>query len=95
MRPTKSPPTYTFLDGVLRMTTWQSQAQGVRVRPRGAELTLGQGELADELRSLGIQRPILSISVGNMRARFGSAQVIEPAKRASSEEESGEPAKNL
>lgn len=95
MRQTKSPPTYTFGDGVLRMTTWRSQAHGVRMRPRGAELTLGQGELAEELRGLGLGRPILSISVANMRARFGSARVIGRPESASSEEESGEPAKNL
>lgn len=95
MRQTKSPPTYTFLDGVLRMTSWRSQAHGVRVRPRGAELTLGQGELADELRTLGFGRPMLSISIANMRARFSSAQVIESPESATSEEESGEPAKNL
>lgn len=94
MRSTKSPPTYTFLDGVLRMTTWQSRNQGVRFRPRGAQLTLGQGELAEELRSLGLGRPILSISVTKMQARFGPAQVIDRTS-ASSEEESGEPAKNL
>ena len=91
-----APPTYTFLEGVLRMTTWESRARGVRARVRGVALALGEGELVDELRSLGLpKRAVLSISVSDMRARFGAAQVVDSAASASSEEESGEPAKNL
>jgi hypothetical protein len=91
-----APPTYTFLDGVLRMTAWESNARGVRARLRGVDLKLGEGELADELRSLGLPgRAFLSISVSQMRARFGSAQVIDLAAGGSSEEETGAPAKNV
>jgi hypothetical protein len=94
--PGSAPPTYTFLDGVLRMTPWESRPRGVRARLRGVALTLGEGELADELRSLGLpKRALLSVSVSEMRARFGPPQPIERRASASSEEESEEPAKNL
>jgi acetoacetate decarboxylase len=86
---TKAPPTYTLLDGVLRLTPWESNSRGVRARPRGAELTLGEGPIAEELRSLGLPtRPVLSMSVADMRARFGSPQVL--GTRVSGEKESEE-----
>jgi acetoacetate decarboxylase len=75
---TKTPPTYTLMDGVLRVTPWESRARGIRARPRGAELRLGEGLIADELRSLGLPaKPVLSISAADMRASFGAPQVIE------------------
>jgi hypothetical protein len=84
----KAPPTYTFLDGVLRMTAWESRARGVRARIRGVDLELGEGAIADDLRSLGLPgRAVLSISVSQMRARFGPARVISAPMDGSSEQE--------
>jgi Acetoacetate decarboxylase (ADC) len=84
----KAPPTYTYLDGVLRRTEWESSPRGARGWLRGAELTLGEGVIADELRSLGLpKKALLSSRVGNMRSRFFAPQVIatasasEPAAR--------------
>lgn len=72
------PPTYTLLDGVLRMTPWESHPKGTRARPGGVTLELGQGQIADDLRSIGLpKRALLAISVDQMRARFGSPQVID------------------
>jgi hypothetical protein len=84
------PPTYTLLDGVLRLTPWTSNPQGVRGRPGGVEVELGEGAIADDLRAIGLpKKALLAISVEQMRARFGSAQVIERnATGGSSEKES-------
>ena len=73
-----APPTYTLLDGELRVTTWESGARRVRARIGGSPPVLGEGVIADELRALGLpKKPTLSITVADMRASFGPAQVIE------------------
>ena len=73
-----APPTYTLMDGVLRLTPWQSSPRGTRVRPRGVEMTLGTGAIAEDLRALGLpKKALLSLHVPEMRATFGSATVIE------------------
>ena len=78
----KAPPTYTYLDGVLRITEWESSPRGIRGRPRGAELTLGEGEIADELRSLGLRKKALLTSrVREMRSRFFAPRVIASTDR--------------
>jgi len=72
------PPTYTLLDGVLRVTSWASRPRGLRARPGGVQLELGEGAIADDLRSIGLpKRALLAISVAEMRASFGSARVVE------------------
>ena len=82
-----APVTYTLLDGVLRMTPWESRPRGIRGRPGGVDLTLGEGEMADELRSLGLpKRALLGLSVSEMRARFQAPRVIERASGSSEEE---------
>lgn len=73
-----APPTYTLMDGVLRLTPWQSSPRGTRGRPRGVEMALGTGAIAEDLRSLGLpKKALLSLHVPEMRATFGSATVIE------------------
>ena len=72
-----APPTYTILDGTVRMTPWETRSKDVKGRPGGVRLTLGTGALADELRSLGLpKRALLSMRVGHLRARFFAAQPI-------------------
>jgi Acetoacetate decarboxylase (ADC) len=82
-----APPTYTLLDGVLRRTAWESRSRGVRARPGGVALELGDHPIAAELRSLGLpKRALLAISMREMRARFSSAEVIERTGASGSSE---------
>ncbi len=75
--PLPAPPTYTCLDGTLRVTRWRTGAWA-RGRPRGAELELGDHEMAEELRSLGLpRRAMFSTAVPRLRARFGPARVVQ------------------
>jgi acetoacetate decarboxylase len=86
------PPTYTLLDGVLRMTPWESHPRRTWARPGGVSLELGEGPIADDLRSIGLpKRALLAISVGEMRARFGSPQVIERHEESGSSEKESQP----
>ncbi len=75
--PSSAPPTYTYLDGVLRRTDWEMP--GVRIRGRfgGARLALGTHPLSDELRALGLPKTaMMSQSIPKMRARFGPAREV-------------------
>ena len=79
-----TPPTYTTLDDTLRLTRWESRPDRVRSRLGGVHLTLGSGEIADELRSLGLpKRAMFSARMDGWRARFSAAEVIRtvPAGR--------------
>ena len=81
-----APPTYTLLDGILRMTPWQSSPRGTRARPRGADIALRSGTIADDLRSLGLpKKALLSLHVPEMRATFGAATVIDIPQRVASQ----------
>lgn len=81
-----APPTYTLLDGVLRVTTWESSPRGMRGRPRGVDITLGTGPIADDLRGLGLpKKALLSLHVPEMRATFGAPSVIEIPQRVASQ----------
>lgn len=76
-------PTYTYLDGVLRRTPWETFPEGTRGRPGGASLELGTHPIADELRSLGLpKRALLSTSVARVRARFGASEIVTRARAA-------------
>jgi len=91
-----APPTYTLLDGTLRLTRWESHPKVVRSRLGGADITLGEGPIADELRSLGLPRgPLFSAHIGRWSARFSEAEIVKPgAPGVSSEKESGRAAQN-
>ncbi|WP_433202064.1 acetoacetate decarboxylase family protein [Nocardia sp. CA-107356] len=54
---------YSHIDGVTRCTQWQMEPSGMRARPGGAELSLGDHAWADELRSLGLPKRALMASV--------------------------------
>ena len=78
-----TPPTYTMLDGVLRLTRWESNPGRVRSRPAGVDLTIGTGPIADELRSLGLpKRALFSARMDRWRARFSAAEVVRPEPAA-------------
>ncbi|MEX2458053.1 MAG: acetoacetate decarboxylase family protein [Actinomycetota bacterium] len=73
--PRQSPPTYTFLDGVLRRTEWEVATRSYAARRGSVEL--GSGEIADELRSLGLpKKPVLVLSQPDFRVRFGPSQIL-------------------
>jgi len=63
--------TYSYIDGVLHRTTFVSGASGVGIRMGGAELTLGDHPIAQDLRQLGLpKRPMLCVSMDHMHGRF-------------------------
>lgn len=83
-----APPTYTLMDGVLRLTPWNSSPRGMRGRPRGVDITLGSGPIADDLRSVGLpKKALLSLHVPEMRATFGAATDLGSPASGSDEEE--------
>jgi len=71
---------YSFADGVVRRTPWLTRSSGVRGRPGGAVVVLGDGHpMADELRSIGLpRRAVMASTVARMQATFGEAEVIGP-----------------
>ncbi|HMF83795.1 MAG TPA: acetoacetate decarboxylase family protein [Acidimicrobiia bacterium] len=62
---------YSLADGVLRRTAWSMQPAGVRGRPGGAELTLGDHPIAKELRGIGLpRRAAFSSTIDHVRMQF-------------------------
>lgn len=69
--------TYTYIEGVLHRTAFRSGADGFGVKLGGAELTLGRGPLAAELRSLGLPRGALMTTwMERMNGRFEAAEKL-------------------
>ena len=69
--------TYTYSDGATREVPWEMRNSGVRFRPGGATLRLGDHPYAKELASLGLpRRPMMSGAVGNVEMTFGDAHVL-------------------
>jgi hypothetical protein len=68
---------YSHLDGITRHTSWEMDPQGVRTRPGGADLALGDHPIGRELAGLGLpRRPLFSTSIQNLAMSFGDAQVV-------------------
>jgi hypothetical protein len=68
---------YSHLDGVTRSTSWEMEPQGVRSRPGGAHLVLGDHPIGRELSGLGLpRRALFSTTIPNLAMRFGDAQVV-------------------
>lgn len=69
---------HSQLDGTLRVTPWRlTSTHGTRTRTGGAELTLGDGPIADELRALRLSRhAVMSSSVARITMTFGDASVV-------------------
>jgi Acetoacetate decarboxylase (ADC) len=75
--PTPAMPTYTWRDGRLRVTEWETNGTGLGGHVGGAHLTLGHHPIAHELRTLGLpRRAAMSSSVDHVRATFGAARVV-------------------
>lgn len=69
--------TYSHTDGVTRETIGESLLTGVRYRPGGARLWLGDHPYARELAALGLpKRPFMSGSAENVDMTFADAQEI-------------------
>lgn len=70
-------PTYSHLDGVTRVTTGQMTTTGMRYRPGGVTLRLGEHPYARELAALGLpKRAMVSGSADNVDMTFADAQEI-------------------
>ncbi|WP_076182236.1 acetoacetate decarboxylase family protein [Mycolicibacterium fortuitum] len=69
--------TYSYLDGVLRETEGQMRLSGVRYRPGGVTVRLGEHPYGRELSTLGLpKRAMLSSSVRNVQMTFADAKEI-------------------
>jgi len=69
--------TYTYIDGRPHKTVFVSGAQGCGFRLGSARLELGDHEIADELRSLGLpKRALMSMWMGHMHGRFETPQPL-------------------
>lgn len=78
--PNRTPPTYTFFEGVLRRTEWEMPGVKIGARFGGAKLDLGDHPIADELRALGLPaKAFMTQTIPSMRAKFGPATVIRRA----------------
>jgi hypothetical protein len=70
-------PTYSHLDGVTRETAGEMRLSGVRYRPGGVRVRLGEHPYAKELASLGFpKRALISSSADNVEMTFGDAKEI-------------------
>ncbi|OMC30935.1 acetoacetate decarboxylase [Mycobacterium sp. GA-1841] len=69
--------TFSHLDGVLRETEGQMRLSGVRYRPGGVRIRLGDHPYAKELAALGLpKRAMLSSSARNVQMTFADAKEI-------------------
>lgn len=70
-------PTYSHLDGITRETAGEMRLSGVRYRPGGVRVRLGEHPYAKELASLGFpKRAMISSSADNVEMTFGDAKEI-------------------
>ncbi|MBI3212974.1 MAG: acetoacetate decarboxylase family protein [Mycobacterium sp.] len=69
--------TYSHLDGVTRETEGEMVLSGVRYRPGGVAVRLGEHPYAAELAALGLpKRALFSSSAANVDMTFGDARLI-------------------
>lgn len=70
-------PTYSHLDGVTRQTAGEMRLSGVRYRPGGVRVWLGDHPYARELAALGLpKRAMISSSADNVQMTFGDAEEV-------------------
>lgn len=70
---------YTHRDGVTRQVPWAVRARGVRARPGGALIRLGNHPIAKELSELGLpRRALMSATVDHAEMIFGAARELRP-----------------
>ncbi|WP_194834726.1 acetoacetate decarboxylase family protein [Nocardia sp. XZ_19_369] len=65
---------YSHIDGVTRCTPWRMEPSGMRARPGGATLSLGNHPIADELKSLRLpRRALMTSSIARLAMTFEDA----------------------
>ncbi|GII00876.1 acetoacetate decarboxylase family protein [Planobispora takensis] len=68
---------YSHLDGVTRRIPWSLSPRGVRARPGGALIRLGNHPVAKELSELGLpKRALVSATVSRTSMSFGEAKEL-------------------
>lgn len=68
---------YSHLDGVTRHTSWAMDPQGVRSRPGGVHLRLGEHRIGRELADLALPRhAMFSSTVANLAMTFADARIV-------------------
>ncbi len=68
---------YTYIEGVAHRNTFTSGCERFGVRLGGAELELGKGRIADELRSLGLpRRALMTAWMEGMHGSFGPSEKL-------------------
>jgi hypothetical protein len=68
---------YSHRDGLTRETPYETSMTGVRYRPGGVRLWLGDHPIAKELASLGLpKRALASSSAENVQMSFDDAQIV-------------------
>ncbi len=66
---------YTHLDGTTRRIPWTVRPSGLRGRPGGARIRLGDHPVADELARLGLPRTaLLTSTIDNLAMEFQDAE---------------------
>ena len=69
--------TYSHLDGVTRETAGEMVLSGVRYRPGGVQLRLGEHPYAAELSALGLpKRALVSSSAANVDMTFADSKIV-------------------
>jgi len=69
--------TWSYVEGVPHVTIAQQGVEGFGMKFGGAELTLGTGPIAEQLRSLGLpKRPLMCTWMEKFHARFGPAEKL-------------------
>jgi hypothetical protein len=69
--------TWSYIDGAPHVTRAKQNVEGMGVQRGGAELTLGTGPIADQLRSLGLpKKPLMCSWMEKFHATFGPAEKL-------------------
>ncbi len=69
--------TLSLIEGIPHRTVARQRIEGMGIRFGGAEVELGVGRLADDLRSLGLpKRAMMSIWMEHMQASFGPPEKL-------------------
>jgi hypothetical protein len=74
---------YAHLDGITRRVPWSMRPRGVRARPGGALIRLGNHPIAKELSELGLpKRALLTSSISHLSMSVGEARPLPSPRSA-------------